>query len=271
MFCLFTSDLHGRKMHYEKIYNLYKMHKLDLIIIGGDLFKYTHNKEEQISFLINYLKDFFNSFSIPIIILPGNSDWPVSIKTLEELKLSKINIIGNNKSLTVNGTRLIGYEYVRPHVFRQKHGVKRDLKEDEFIFDEDSYISDDEGNIIKIDETFLTSQTSIEEDLKELCISDAIWITHSPPYGGKLDLTADKIHIGSQAITRKIRSIQPKLVLSGHVHEAPIISGSWVDKIGNSFCINPGQDDKFHGVLFEIDENIKLKYLEHTVYGRHKL
>lgn len=269
MFCLFTSDLHSRLTHYEELFNLYNKHKLDLIIIGGDLFEYTHNKEEQLNFLKEYLKDFLNSISIQIIILPGNTDWPLSIKELEKLKLPKVQIIGRNKSTIINEVRLMGYEYITPPPFRQKHHVKRDLKKDNIIIDTNSYTTDDKGNVIKVEKNFLNSLTSIEEDLEGLCVSDAIWITHNPPYGGKLDIMHENIHIGSKALMRKIEDLQPKLVLSGHVHEAPNMSDNWVDKIGNSTCINPGQSDEFHGVLFEIDEKINLKYLEHTVYGKH--
>ena len=268
MFCLFSADLHSRLTHYEQLFNLSRIHKTDAIIIGGDLFHYTHNKEEQVKFIKNYLEDILSSINIPIIILPGNTDWPVSIRELEKIRLPNVYIIDSNKSAIIDGIQFIGYEYVIPNPFRQKHGVKRDLKEDTLTIEEDSYITNDKGNTLAIARHFFNSLTSIEEDLERLAEADAIWIAHNPPYGGNLDLMYKNIHIGSKALSRRIEKIQPKLVLSGHVHESPHMSGNWVDRIGNSICINPGQSDRFHGVLFEIDERINLKSLEHTVYGR---
>lgn len=269
MLCLFTSDLHSRTAHFNRLFELYQKHNVDAIIIGGDLFEYTHYVEEQLSFLENFLKDFLCSISVPIIILPGNTDWPFSIRRLEESMLPKVRVISSNKPVIINGIKLIGYEYITPPPFSQKHRVKRDLMKDNFVIDRKSYITNSNGDVIIVEKNFLNTLTSVEEDLEELFSTDSIWITHNPPYGGNLDITYDNIHVGSKALMKKIVDLQPKLVLSGHIHESPFMSSNWVDRIGNSICINPGYSDEFHGVLFEIDNNIDLKYLEHTIYGRY--
>ncbi|WP_425447233.1 metallophosphoesterase family protein [Dethiothermospora halolimnae] len=270
MLCIYTSDLHSRKTHFKRLLKLYEKHRPELIIIGGDLFEYTHDKEEQLRFLENYLKNFFTMFSVPIVILPGNCDWPVSIDTLDKLKPSNIHIINRDKFININGLKIRGYEYITPPPFSQKHWVKRDLKEDKVFVGENSYITDKNGEIIKVEADYLNKIPSIEEDLEDTFTSDSIWVTHNPPYGTNLDIIHENIHIGSKALLKKIQDLKPKLVLSGHVHESPIMSGKYIDNVGDTTCINPGQADRFHGVIFAIDNKGKLNHLEHTIYGEYK-
>lgn len=225
MLFLYTSDLHSRLSHYKRLFELYKIHKPDVIIIGGDLFEYTHNKDDQICFLDNYLKSYFRSFTIPIVVLPGNTDWPFSIRRLKELNIENVHVINKNNSYNLRGFKLKGYEYITPPPFSQKHHVRRDLKEDSFPIGTNSYVTDNNGDVITVNENYFNSLSSVEEDINGLFTSDSIWIAHNPPYGCNLDIMYDNIHIGSKALLKEIKELQPKLILSGHVHESPVMSG----------------------------------------------
>ncbi len=46
-------------------------------------------------------------------------------------------------------------------------------------------------------------------------------------------------HYGDSSLFYKIREYQPDFVLSGHIHGQPY-AGSFADKIGKSWCFNPG-------------------------------
>ncbi len=63
----------------------------------------------------------------------------------------------------------------------------------------------------------------------------SIFVSHSPPFGTKLDQLASGKHVGSTAIRRFIESHAPDLCLTGHIHE-----GRGVDSIGTTRIINPG-------------------------------
>lgn len=104
------------------------------------------------------LRDFLSLISIPIIILPGNADWPVSMRKLEKLEIANVKVISHKKYINLNGIKHIGYEYVTPHPFSQKHRTKRDLRKDDFIIDTESYTTDDQGNVIKVYEEYAVKQ-----------------------------------------------------------------------------------------------------------------
>jgi Icc-related predicted phosphoesterase len=74
--------------------------------------------------------------------------------------------------------------------------------------------------------------------------------------------------VGSKALRNKIIEEQPILTLHGHIHEAPRKSGRWVEEIGKTISVNPGQGEEFHAVIFNI-ENKKLKNIKHTIYGEY--
>jgi Icc-related predicted phosphoesterase len=96
---------------------------------------------------------------------------------------------------------------------------------------------------------------------------------HSPPFGTKLDLIQGGKSAGSRSIKTFVEGNQPLLTLHGHIHESPEISGTYIDRIGETICINPGQSActgldsiKLHAVTFEV-ENVE-ETLKHTCYAR---
>ncbi len=62
-----------------------------------------------------------------------------------------------------------------------------------------------------------------------------VLITHAPPYDTKLDFIY-KEHHGNKSIKKFIDTNQPKLAVSGHLHE----TAGKKDKVKKSIVINPG-------------------------------
>ncbi len=62
----------------------------------------------------------------------------------------------------------------------------------------------------------------------------AVFVSHEPPYGTKLDLING--HCGSKSLRKFIKENNLKLVICGHLHE----NKNKIDKIGNTIIINPG-------------------------------
>jgi len=73
----------------------------------------------------------------------------------------------------------------------------------------------------------------------------AIYIMHMPPARLKLgQLYHQNLDIGSEDIRQFIKEKQPLLTLHGHIHEAPeTTTGKWINHIGNTICIQPGQTE----------------------------
>jgi len=77
-----------------------------------------------------------------------------------------------------------------------------------------------------------------------------ILLVHQPPYGTLNDRVLFGRHVGSHAIRHFIESHQPLLTFCGHIHEA-----RGIDKIGETYIINPGPLPKGHYGLAELDES----------------
>jgi len=84
-----------------------------------------------------------------------------------------------------------------------------------------------------------------------------IWLSHIPPLGaGLADANADR-YGGTRELTAAIRVFQPRLVISGHDHNTPLDSGRWHTRIGNTICVNLGQevaDDQEGGLHYGVCE-----------------
>ncbi len=83
---------------------------------------------------------------------------------------------------------------------------------------------------------------------------------HSPPFGTRLDLIQGGKSAGSRSIKTFIEKNQPLLTLHGHIHESPELSGAYMERMGETLSINPGQSAwsggdamKLHAVTFDLD------------------
>jgi Icc-related predicted phosphoesterase len=68
-----------------------------------------------------------------------------------------------------------------------------------------------------------------------------IWIHHVPPSGSPVAWNGHG-HGGDDLLQAMIARLQPDLVVCGHIHEAPFRrGGSWVDRLGRTWVVNPGR------------------------------
>ncbi|WP_145957689.1 metallophosphoesterase family protein [Labilibaculum antarcticum] len=175
------------------------------------------------------------------------------------------------KSYLYKNIRLSGYGIVPPTPFTRKDYEARDLESDVIHPQKGAYFSTTTGIVKPIPSDYFITKPSIEEQLHNIDPKSSIWICHSPPYGGKLDVSWEQTHLGSKALTNQISKRQPILSLHGHIHESPMLSGTWIEKIGESYCINPGRNaQQLHAVIIELDEKGILYSLQHTVFGNCK-
>jgi uncharacterized protein len=77
-----------------------------------------------------------------------------------------------------------------------------------------------------------------------------ILISHTPPYGTRVDLIHSGFHVGSTAVRDFIEDYQPDLVICGHIHES-----RGKDQIEKSRIINCGAGKEGNYGLIEIYED----------------
>jgi len=68
-----------------------------------------------------------------------------------------------------------------------------------------------------------------------------VWVYHPPPSGSPTALGTRREY-GDQELRSWISELRPDLVLTGHVHEAPFVSGgSWFEHVGDTWTFNAGR------------------------------
>lgn len=264
---VFVSDLHSSKTLYNDLEKLISSENPDFLIIGGDLFAYSSNAEPQITFVKEYLCQFINRINIPLYIVPGNCDRPLTINYLKEMQLD-----GLLNFLTLSGTKLsniefYGYHYTPPNPFKIRDWERRDLIEDYTVLEGTCLLTDGDDKLHIVSNDFLNYLPSIEEDLSVLNSPKSIWVIHTPPFGGILDKNYANICSGSKAVRKSIEHVQPILTLHGHIHESPKMSHRWSERIGNTISINPSSGKQLQAVVCEIDEEGNIIFIRHTLYG----
>ena len=290
MKCLYTSDLHGEIHLYQELLSLATSASPEIIIIGGDIlpsFPPTKRYEE----LVPNQKTFADQFLSPlfkrilettsaqqIFLIPGNWDLGYSYLFMESTE--RIIDLNQRSYRLKHGYELIGYPFVPPTPFRPKDYEKMDDREASWPPQKNpSYIrsSDQTDQLTPIDPyLYLRGRETIEEDLdrlpKPLHPNKTVYVMHSPPFGTRLDLIQGGKSAGGRSIKTFIEKNQPLLTLHGHIHESPELSGTYLDRIGETLMVNPGQFiwagrevHKLHAVTLEI-ENVE-GTLKHTCFN----
>ncbi len=282
MIVVYTSDLHGNKELYSELFAIAEQRRAQAIIIGGDMLPhqgpFKHSLQEQKDFIFNYLEPILRAFlaKVPqttLYAMLGNDDWRAGNIPLRSLsKKGILRMLHGEKHGAEDGYELIGYAHVPPTPFTIKDGERRDLRGDSVYRQRCTACCSHGAKIVVVDPIqHFVSAESIEEELESLPkpgdFRKTVYVMHSPPFKTTLDRLFDGRWVGSRAIRAFIERHQPYLTLHGHIHESSEISGSYLDRIGKTICINPGQStEELYGVIFELEDIIGT--VEHTVFGR---
>jgi Icc-related predicted phosphoesterase len=102
------------------------------------------------------------------------------------------------------------------------------------------------------------SEEEIMTGLRPAMEKDMVLVLHCPPYG-ILDVVLGNQHTGSTAIKQLVGEFRPRIVLSGHIHEA-----RGIHKEKGIVFMNPGPaKDSFAGLL-DLDGEAQCTLLERT-------
>ncbi len=268
----FTSDLHGQTSLYEQLLATAAAHRPDVVIIGGDLCPHQLGDEGprlQRVFLQGFLVEFARrlreaSPTTELLLLMGNDDWAANRDCLE-LHHGDLWRSLHARVALVHGIRVAGLSWVPITPFTIKDWERWEDGEAEQPPRLEGLVSRDGA----FDPT--ARRPTIAEGLEALATlappAETVLVSHSPPRDTLCDVIASRAHVGSRALRRHLERHQPPLVLSGHIHEAPRITGAYRDTIGRTPIVNPGQfgTSRLCGVWFDPwrpDDTLR-----HTVHG----
>jgi len=277
----YTADLHGNAAAYRELFEFAAREGAHAVIVGGDLLPHAIRREAalevQRAFVARELAPLLRAFrthhpSVSVYLLPGNDDWAAAYTAVEELEAEHLALPLHERTYRLCDTLWVaGYACVPPTPFSIKDFERCDDGPlPPFSFDQ-AYASRG-GAIRLLQRSEFEALPTIATDLAALAgRSDpqrTVYVCHTPPSDTPLDLMPRGRHVGSRALRAFIEQHQPPLTLHGHIHEAPELSGTYITRIGATWCINPGRDQRrFHGVLLDLERGMA----EHTVYGPRQM
>src|SRR3989338_739243 len=259
---LFSSDLHGNEIQYNKFFKFANQISADILILGGDISpknKYENFIENQREFFKYKLQEEIKKFKRKspkpnIYLMMGNDDCAVNLDVLDNPDLYQ-NIHG--KRLKINDNfDIVGYSFVPITPFKLKDWEKFDMSNVPIYLKEyyeyrkkvnyrlDGFKSTKDGWVDFLFDNDMEKSVSIQKDLEnEIFTKNAgktVYVIHTPPNNTNLDQTIRKDNVGSIAVRLFIEKYQPYLTLHGHIHETVDVSGKFKDIIGNTLCMASG-------------------------------
>ena len=274
---LFTSDLHGQMGLYEQILTEAETGHATAVLIGGDLCPHAEGApgvRHQRLFLEGFLVEFARRLhdaapGAELLLLMGNDDWAANHDVLER-EDGRLWRVLHERVVEVDGVRVAGASWVPITPFKIKDWERWEDGEPETPLRLTGFRSDAQGVHDHVLDPSVRAP-SIAESLAALAsrteVRDTVFVLHSPPLGTACDAMSGGAHVGSRAIRAFVEKHQPRLTLSGHIHESPRVTGAWRDRLGATICVNPGQfaGPRACGVWF--DPSDPDGTLRHTVHG----
>lgn len=274
-----TADLHGNIADYRALLAFAAQRNADAVIVAGDLLPHAMRRDDALEtqrrFVERDLAPVLREFrahhrKVEVYLLPGNDDWAAAYVAVEELAVEGLAHPLHERVYRLNDDLWIaGYACVPLTPFSIKDFERYDEGPlPAFSFDH-AFVS--RGGVIRpLHRHEFEGLPSIADELAALAgRSDprqTVYVCHTPPVDTPLDLMPRGRHVGSRALRAFIEHYQPPLTLHGHIHEAPALSGTYATRIGATWCVNPGHDQRcFHGVLIELTDGVV--HMDHTVYG----
>lgn len=260
---LFTSDLHGQMGLYEQVLAEAAAEHATAVLIGGDLgppSEGTPGVRHQRLFLEGFLVEFARRLhegvpGVQLLLLMGNDDWAANHDVLER-EDGRLWHSLHDRVVEVEGVTVAGSSWVPITPFKIKDWERWEDGAPESPGRLAGYRSDSSGvhdHAFDPDTRTPTIANALASLAARTPARDAVFVLHSPPQGTTCDVMSGGTHVGSRAIRAFVEQHQPRLTLSGHIHESPRVTGAWRDRIGETICVNPGQfnSSRAAGVWFD--------------------
>lgn len=275
----FTSDFHGRLGHYDQLTHLLRAARPAVVVLGGDMHAEVDARDPlgtQAAFVERRLGPLIDDWRaaaprLEVLSILGNHDMGCVLPAMQALEQSgRLTLLDHHRYRPLGGLYWLGVSLTPPTPYWVKDLERLDWPDDPlpelggFVWDALTQTSRDVTAA-----AHFRRWPSLAEELAAAPAAPGPWILvcHAPPYDTRLDRVADGGRAaGSRAVRTFIEQRSPLCALHGHVHESPEVGGAYVQRIGATPCVNPGQSaDRLYAVLFET-EDIE-GTLRHTVFG----
>ncbi|UXM85130.1 metallophosphoesterase [Methanococcus aeolicus] len=175
--------------------------------------------------IIKQLKE-LEEKNIKIMVIPGNCD---NNEAIEELNKYNINI--DKKIIEINKIKFIGLGGSNTTPFNTPNEYTEE-------------------------ELYNNFKETVKNQNKEELVNNFILVCHAPPKNTMADRVGNE-NFGSSAIRKIIEEYRPILTICGHIHESRCI-----DKINDSYIVNPSQNCFLVCDIYNLKKEILLKNME---------
>lgn len=254
---LFLTDFHGNHSAYKKAFRKAEELGCAAVVNGGDGLPKDFPTGTPFA---KSQKEFWDSWLVPKIEklrqrgiayyhMFGNDD----SRGILNQTLNKTSNQGTLTRLDARGWikfgdyEILGFPHVPDYPFRLKDWCCGDLERVPVDNQFGSPLYTDQFHFIPVPKPWheeIALRPSMLDRLNSLPLPQdparAIFVMHSPPALGGLDVCADGRRVGTKAGLAHMQDRQYLLGLHGHIHEAPKVSGQWYSRLGDTLCVQPG-------------------------------
>ena len=160
---------------------------------------------------VSVAADYVSSLDKDVYAIPGNCD-PRNLPSV----ISKVATDMHGRTVTVDGVKIAGLGGSNPTIF---------------------------------DTPFEISEEEIFSSLDAICDDVTVLMVHAPAFG-HLDMIPSGMMVGSESIGRIVDKYRPKVVLSGHIHEA-----RGIKEHNGTLFVNPGAVKDGYAALLIIEND----------------
>lgn len=213
------SDVHGDIENLLGFLDKIRSLKFDVIIYAGDFTDVNVPKGFTLNDVTKIIIKELKTLNKPVLAVPGNMDLKDTIEILE-----KENVSIHNKGKVIGNFGFYGFGGAKTPFNCPFEPSEEELK--------------------------IGLKKSYNEIISQ---NHKIQITHNPPLGSKLDMISSGAHVGSKVVKEFIETNKPIVAISAHIHEA-----KGIDKLGETFLLNPGRFPEGHFGLITIEDDGKV-------------
>ncbi len=275
----FATDLHGAHNHYAQLTDLLRAAQPELLLLGGDMHPDADRDDPfgtQVAFVEGRLAALVDDWKamlpgLEVACVLGNHDLACTQAAVQaQHDAGRLVLLGHRHVWRHRGLSLLGLGITPPSPYWVKDFERLDQPGDP-LPEIGGFVWDDVAQGLREvgPQEHFGRLPSLEQELRDAPQIDGPWIfvCHGPPHDTRLDRLPNLEHpIGSRAVRAFIEQRGPLCALHGHVHESPAVTGEYVDRVGQTFCINPGQShDRLQAVVFDTADI--LGTIRHTVFG----
>ena len=279
---LLTSDIHQHIAKWEQLASRVEEEKPNYVLIAGDLLPKTGGFKGQRDFFPRLRRNLeqMRAAGARVLLMMGNDDFLPLESLLDELAKADLCANLHGQVLREQGLIFCGVAQVRDYPFAYKDWCVADEEHVEcpIQYREKGLTVSADGHWVEIGDLreHLLRKPSLGQRLEALAdqltafeLARSIWLVHQPPMGLGMDIVGDGQQVGSPTLLNWIRTQQPLLGVSGHIHESPYLPGGrWISIVGDTVWVQAGQmDTRLHCVTLEITQDRNIRNIRHSIFG----